>query len=404
MLTAVCCDWQAVFNALIPDHAADAFGPPRAEAPRLLDGGAELLLGGLSRWDAEHFLFIAERGYLYEHNHAFFPLLPLALRGAGLALRPLACWLTLRGRLLLAVALLNSGLFVLSAAALYALGRAVLGDRRQATIAGLLFCLSPANVFLTAGYSESLFAALTFGGLCLLEGGSVLGGGLALSLATATRANGLANAGFLLYLPLRWGLARAAGVWGGAGGARRALRLAGIALRVLLTAGLGCGLVALPFAAFQLYGYRTFCMPSLRPEDVAPQLLALAQVKGYRVPDATRPPPPWCARRPPLLYSYIQDVYWDVGFLRYFQLRQTPNFLLALPAAALVAMAAWSYAAASPALCLRLGLWGGRLKGGGEKPAPGFLSPRVFVYVVHAGVLLLFGFFCMHVQVMTSYR
>ncbi|KAJ8340809.1 hypothetical protein SKAU_G00331000 [Synaphobranchus kaupii] len=355
---------QAVFNALIPDHAADAFRPPRGEEPGPLDGGVEALLGGLARWDAEHFLFIAERGYLYEHNHAFFPLLPLSLRvTAAVLLRPLAGWLTLRGRLLLAVALLNSALFLLSAVALYELSRLVLGDRRLALVSSLLFCLTPANVFLAAGYSESLFCAMTFVGLRLLERGSPLRASLLLSLATATRANGLINVGFLVYLPLRWGLSQARG----------------------------------------FYGYRTFCTPSVLPEQVSPALLALAEVKGYRVPDASRPPPPWCSARPPLLYSYIQDVYWDVGFLRYFQLRQIPNFLLALPVALLVAMAAWSYAAASPALCLRLGLWGEGLKGGAEKPAAGFLNPRVFVYVVHCGVLLAFGLFCMHVQVLTRF-
>ncbi|XP_064190663.1 palmitoyltransferase ZDHHC18-A [Anguilla rostrata] len=394
---------QAVFNALIPDHAADAFSPPRVEEGGALDGVVEALLGGLSRWDAEHFLFIAERGYVFEHNHAFFPLLPLGLRATAGVLRPLAGWLSLRGRLLLAVAVLNSGLFVLSAAALYGLGRAVLRDRRLALLSSLLFCLTPANVFLAAGYSEALFSALTFAGLGALEGGAPLRASLLLSLATACRANGLANTGFLVYLPLRWGLAQAGGVCRGAGGLGRGLRLVGVGLRFLLTAAVGCVLVALPFAVFQLYGYRTFCTPSLLPEEVPPALLALARVKGYRVPDATQPPPPWCHARPPLLYSYIQDAYWDVGFLRYFQLRQTPNFLLALPVALLVAMAAWTYAAASPALCLRLGLWGERLMGGAGKPASGFLNPRVFVYVVHAGVLLAFGFFCMHVQVLTRF-
>ena len=103
----------------------------------------------------------------------------------------------------------------------------------------------------------------------------------------------------------------------------------------------------------------------------------------------------------PLLYSHIQDVYWDVGFLRYFELKQIPNFLLAMPMASLGIMAAYAYYQANPDMCLRLGLWESasrRL----DKPTPGFFNPKVFVYVVHSTALLIFGTLCMHVQVRTS--
>ncbi|XP_045401814.1 GPI mannosyltransferase 2 isoform X5 [Lemur catta] len=53
---------QAIFNAIIPDHHAEAFCPPRLAPSGSMDQLVEGLLGGLSRWDAEHFLFIAEHG------------------------------------------------------------------------------------------------------------------------------------------------------------------------------------------------------------------------------------------------------------------------------------------------------------------------------------------------------
>ncbi|XP_068426313.1 palmitoyltransferase ZDHHC18-A isoform X2 [Clinocottus analis] len=391
---------QAVFNAVIPDHDAEAFRPPRAEEPLYLDSAVEWLLGGLSRWDAEHFLFIAERGYLYEHNFAFFPLLPVVLRGlAETLLRPLSGWLSVRGRLLVAVALGNSGLFLLSAVALYALSRVVLQDRRLALLSSLLYCITPANVFMTAGYSESLFAALTFGGLFLLEKGFIFRACLALSIATAARSNGLVNIGFLLYLPSLHAICQIRVYRTTTKGCSKVFRYVLAVVRVLLTSLLGTAIIALPFCAFQYYGYRTFCTPSLSLERIPPALLSLAELKGYRVPDENGPPPLWCMKPLPVLYSHIQDVYWDVGFLRYFELKQIPNFLLAMPMATLGIMAAYAYFQANPEMCMRLGLWETGASKGLDKPTPGLFNSRVFVYVVHSTVLLVFGTFCMHVQI-----
>lgn len=395
---------QAVLNAAIPDHEADAFSPPRLEEPLYLDSTVEWLFSGLSRWDAEHFLFIAERGYLYEHNFAFFPLFPVILRGlAETVLWPLNSWLTVRGRLLVAVAFGNSALFLLSVVALHALGRIVLQDRRLALLSSLLYCMTPANVFMTAGYSESLFAALTFGGLYLLEKGFTLRACLALSIATAARSNGLVNTGFLLYLPSLFALSQIRVYRTTTKGHTKVFHYIFVVIRLLLTSLLGTAVIALPFVAFQYYGYRTFCTPSVSLERISPSLLSLAERKGYRVPDENGPPPLWCMRPLPMLYSHIQDVYWDVGFLRYFELKQIPNFILALPMASLGIMAAYAYLQANPELCLRLGLWETNENKGLDKPIPGFFNPRVFVYVVHATVLLVFGTLCMHVQVLTRF-
>ncbi|MEE6525450.1 hypothetical protein FKM82_025468 [Ascaphus truei] len=371
---------QVVFNTLIPDHVADAFSPPRLSVPGHGDRLMELLLGGLGHWDAEHFLFIAERGYVYEHNLAFFPLLPLSL--AGLArgvLWPLTSMLSLRSRLLLSAALLNCAASALAAGALYRLGCLVLQCRRSAFLAALLFCMSPASIFMAAAYSESLFALAAFAGLWQLEKGSMLSGSALLSLATAARANGLANIGFLLHWGVR-ALLRGVGSLGRVG-------------RGMLVTAMSACAVVLPFALFQYYGYRRFCMV-LPEEAVPPELLQLAQDKEYRVPGM--PPPLWCSAHVPLAYSHVQGEYWGVGPLRYFQLRQLPNFLLALPVAVMGIQAVWDYACANPRLCLALGLWG--VPG---KPSCGYHGPRVFVYVAHLTALMVFGTLCMHVQVLT---
>ena len=52
---------------------------------------------------------------------------------------------------------------------------------------------------------------------------------------------------------------------------------------------------------------------------------------------------PWCDKLIPLPYSYIQDSYWNVRLLRYFELKQIPNFLLAAPMILLSSYAVLTY-------------------------------------------------------------
>ncbi|NXB74861.1 PIGV mannosyltransferase, partial [Donacobius atricapilla] len=322
---------QAVFNLLIPDHAADAFSPPRPGPRGRWDALAERLLGGLGRWDAEHFLFIAERGYVLEQSCAFLPL--------------------------------------------------------------------PAGVFMAAAYSESAFAVLAFGAMWQLERGHGWRSGMLFSLASGARANGLVNAGFFLYsrgkrlaLQLQLGASR-----------RKLPVLWKQVLGLASSAALMCAGIFLPFALFQYYAYVRFCGPGTGPGQAVPEaLLQLARDKGYRVAGMGGEKPPWCSQRFPLVYSYVQDTYWNVGFLRYFELRQIPNFLLALPVTLLSSWAAWTYVSTNPRYCLTLGLERSKSEGRG-KARDGFCGPAAFVYVVHATALLVFGFFCMHVQVLTRF-
>ncbi|KFV09303.1 GPI mannosyltransferase 2, partial [Tauraco erythrolophus] len=342
--------FQALFNLLIPDHAADAFSPPRLSEPGLWDMLVEQLLGGLSHWDAEHFLFIAEHGYLYEHNCAFFPLYPLSVR---------------------------------------AVAEGTLWPLQQLLRRGGPPPLSP-----------SMFAFLAFSAMWQLEKGQSWLSGLLFSLASGVRANGLINAGFFLY---SCGKHFALQLQVGSGSVRKLLPLRKQLLHMASSAVLMCAGIFLPFALFQYYAYVRFCGPGSGLEQTVPKpLLQLALDKGYHLPATNGVKSPWCSQRFPMVYSYIQDTYWNVGFLRYFELRQIPNFLLALPVTLLGSWAAWTYIIANPRHCLTLGLE--RRKNEEEgKPRAGFCCPAVFVYVAHATALLAFGFFCMHVQVLTRF-
>ena len=101
------------------------------------------LLQVMGNWDVEHFVFIAEYGYAKPTEVAFFPGLPLLLRGGMLlGLDPV-----------LAGVLLSLVTSALAAWALYRLGG------RWAAIAWLL---APTSVFTLVPYSESPFCAAAF--------------------------------------------------------------------------------------------------------------------------------------------------------------------------------------------------------------------------------------------------
>ena len=85
-----------------------------------------------------------------------------------------------------------------------------------------------------------------------------------------------------------------------------------------------------------------------------------ANDKCFTMKVAGDTPSPWCHNEPPLAYSYIQkviliclslfsftlhwsQVHWDNGFLAYWDTKQLPNFLLAVPCVLMVLHHSWEF-------------------------------------------------------------
>lgn len=249
-------------------------------------------------WDSVYFVRIAQCGYEYEQTYAFLPILPFCISFLSrTVLQPLIPLVGHRAVLALSGYLLSNMSFVFAALFLYRLSVIILKDSEASLRASILFCFNPASIFYSSIYSESLYALLSIGGLYFLMSGANNLAVLSLALSGCARSNGVLNAGYIGFQTMHR-----------AYDAVFLKKSAFLALQVLISGILRCVFIFIPFVAFQAYGYYNLC------DGVSPDKLR-----------------PWCKAKIPLLYNFIQSHYWGVGFLRYFQLKQLPNFLLASP-------------------------------------------------------------------------
>ncbi|KAI4332567.1 hypothetical protein L6164_017463 [Bauhinia variegata] len=273
-------------------------------------------------WDSVYFVRIAQCGYEYEQTYAFLPLLPICISFMSRTVfAPLMPFIGERAVLALSGYVINNVAFVFAALYLFRLSATILKDHETALRASILFCFNPASIFYSSIYSESLYALLTFGGLYhLIYGGNSLAV-LYFALSGCGRSNGVLNAGYFCFQTMHR-----------AYDAMFQKKHPTLALQIVISGALRCACIFAPFIAFQAYGYYNIC--------------------DGRSPDKIQP---WCKARVPLIYNYIQSHYWGVGFLRYFQLRQLPNFLLACPILSLALCSIVHYAKSMPKNFFSLG-------------------------------------------------
>lgn len=375
---------QFVANHLIQDHQAGVFVSPKSldAYQSKHDWLVEAALGGFRRWDAHYFLHVAEYGYTYENTLAFFPLYPLCLRIIGQLVHVVLPVFSLRATLLIVAVSLNVFLFVKAAEALYELSKLVFRDRIRAKIAVAFFCINPASIFFSAPYSESLFCWLTFAFLrqCLQEEISV-SQTFPLSLSILCRSNGLINVGFLIFFALR-----------------RLFNQFDVStfLTVVLKSAVITFFVVFHFGLLHAYHFYLFCHHL--NVNFPKQIINYASVHGLVLAgNKTDETSPWCTNAIPMAYSYVQDKYWDVGFLRYYQTKQLPNFLLASPVIVTILWHFLQYFRKHTRFTLRLGL----LTPPSTANAMTHYSRASFVFLIHATVLTVFCLLFVHVQVTT---
>ncbi|KAL0924614.1 hypothetical protein M5K25_005459 [Dendrobium thyrsiflorum] len=267
------------------------------EADQVLWPRAGAAIEGSVVWDSVYFVRIAECGYEYEQTYAFLPLLPLSIFLLSRSVfAPLIPVIGYRAVLALSGYVLNNIAFVLAAIYFYKLSFLILKDSAASLQASVLFCFNPASVFYSSIYSESLYALFSLSGLFYLFSGSNYVAILLLGVCGTARSNGAINAGYFCFKALLQ-----------AYDAITNKNSISFALQAIVGGAAYSICLFVPFAAYQVYGYYNICV---------------CASDGLR---------PWCNSRVPNLYGYLQSHYWGVGFLRYFEVKQLPNFLLASP-------------------------------------------------------------------------
>lgn len=162
-----------------------------------------LLAASADRWDAIHYLHIAEHGYTGKATTVFYPLYPLLIR----LLSPVTGSYVIAGA---AISLLS---FVIAMVLLHRLTVEELGvDAASVTI--LLLAFAPLSFFFTAIYTESLFLAVTVGAFYAARHGRWKLAALLAAAATATRVPGILVVAGVLYTWWRSGeRPRSALIW-----------------------------------------------------------------------------------------------------------------------------------------------------------------------------------------------
>ncbi|GAN01003.1 dolichol-p-mannose mannosyltransferase [Mucor ambiguus] len=320
-----------------------------------LKASAKCALNVFLRWDALYFLHIAEKGYVFEQETAFFPVMPLLAKLlANTVFLPLQGLLGNRYTLLLSGVTVANVSFVLAAGAFYKLTIAVLPKNKQlAYVSSIAFCLSPPAMFMSSFYTESIFALMTFTGMRWAIEKKYMQSALIWGIASAVRSNAIVYAGFFFY-DLVWIRL-----------IHRKNFVTGVLRSIVYTMVTASG-----FALFQYYAYKEFCSLDR----------------------------PWCTGKIPLIYSFVQKEYWDVGFMSYYEIKQIPNFVLAAPIIALSVFGLKAYIQHNP-----MEFWTLGIKKSKHNESDGYCSSKLAVFMYLWAFLLLFATTNMHIQVIIRF-
>lgn len=387
---------SCVSNNLIPDHKSDGFispSNPYEKNATVCDNIVKFLFGGLIRWDAQYFLHISRYGYTFENCLAFFPMYPVLTHLTSRILYiPFSSILNETSVTTICAVAINFYFFVKTSEVLYDLTEKLFKNCQLAYVASVLFCVNPASIFFSAPYSETLFSFLSFYGMYLSVSDYGVICSIPLGFSASVRSNGILNTWFPLFKIINNIFQSFSNKLKSE---NRILKRADVmagdlsSIKLFLKALIVSVISLAPFFAFQAYCYSTYCKADTY--DIAAFLATFAHEKDFVLPGSRYLP--WCDHTLTLPYMYVQQHYWNVGFLRYYEFKQIPNFILAAPVIFLVSAMTFCFAK----LHMDLSIPFVELKVESCSGMPLNILP----FVAHAAGLTVFCLLNIHVQVTT---
>lgn len=391
---------QYISNISLPDHKPDVFHfISTTEDYGVVDQIIFHFLGGFLRWDAHYFIHIAIHGYSYENATAFFPMLPLIMKVVG-KLSHLFPFISLESLILLLSVMFNILIFQFAVVTLYKLTLTIFGDKSMAFKTAFLFCYNPASIFFIAPYTECLYSLFSFNVMlsslnlykkyektsyrfCLSDGKIIL----ETALSAITRSNGILNIGFIIFT--HFCLIRKKYIKGVLSFVDVLKHIIFILLYVILS--------LIPFILYQIYCYNQFCTDF--KVEMPKSIKNYGLINKYVLPgEFTRYNHSWCYSKIPLAYSFVQSYYWNVGLLKYYEIKQTPNFVLAAPVIIILLPSCIKHLARN----LKVNVFNiFTLDNSGNNKKISMLHPILNVFVIHSFILLVFCVLFIHIQVST---
>lgn len=302
-----------VGDFIIPDHF------PQGADEFLFEDQSQSILIAFQRWDSIHFFNIAGAKYQIDKQLVFPPVYPSFVHYIS---NYMPIDFSQSDRLTLSSLLINCICVSVSCYQLVFIMRkfGFASTNSDVYLLILIFCFCPASIFFLTAYTEALFSALTWSGLAIILshndafkiGSSPYWGALeflfsclCLAIASSVRMNGSLNIIIIVtkYLldPVQYKHNMYNTI---VFEAARFLRYFMLFLSAIL-----------PGFYLESEIVRMACIE----KTVISSDETLAFCATYSFPQLHT------------MYAELQRQYWNVGFLRYWQVKQIPNFLLAIP-------------------------------------------------------------------------